>query len=216
MPSNILPDEVEYFGFLPVSFTIELQDELEKILIESLDGQYAHLKPKMHEMFRRNLFLFSNFVLRNVLVFPAGFRWERRRSDKVVDVDLEEKMVELVILKENLEKRRRIYHEGRVELIKLENRRGSQLCLLESSRRLQDGMDLYGEFERDYESLLGQFGRFNPSSGSSVRKLKKFMEHKYMKQEYYQAERRRLTAIGERDVLESLAKSINRGSQKSG
>lgn len=86
--------EIEFFDFVPVHFVNELEVEIQniikndKILLESC---------------KKNMFIFKNFVLRNIIKFPNTFNYERKKTDLVVDssVDLN-KYYNNILLRDNL------------------------------------------------------------------------------------------------------------------
>lgn len=96
-------EEIEYFGFVPISFIKEIQDEIHKKVKEELlecnfKGVSSLKKNKKHAMdiislsLSKNFFFFQNFVVRAIFSFPKDFSFER----KITDLRCEANMQKLV------------------------------------------------------------------------------------------------------------------------
>ncbi|KAK6089700.1 hypothetical protein P3W45_001342 [Vairimorpha bombi] len=76
--------EIEYFEFVPINFVNELEAEIHETI--NTEFKYAkRISTVLHESCKKNMFIFKNFVLRNILKFPSKFSYERKCTDLVVD-----------------------------------------------------------------------------------------------------------------------------------
>ncbi|KAF9763731.1 hypothetical protein NGRA_1087 [Nosema granulosis] len=90
--------EIEFFEFMPTDFLNDLQTCIEETICKFVDSEFTFAKSakrkKIKEMLmesnKKNLFLFRNFVLKNILRFPPKFKMERKKTDYVSeDLNLE-------------------------------------------------------------------------------------------------------------------------------
>ena len=203
-------NEIEYFGFLPIAFTLELQNELEKVIDETFDENqdFLYLKTTMINIFNKHFFLFNNFILRNILKFPDGFVWERKKTDKVVKVNLNKKIKQFKKLQEELAKKQAFLVKKELELLKEVNKNEGYKCIFANVKDILLGFTLLEDTSRQYEALKKNFNMLIYDNKKEY--IQKALDHKYMKQEYYQNEKKRLFKIAKLNILEYLVKIISK------
>lgn len=201
-----LEDEIEYFRCLPFSFTTELLKELESSLLEIFDSNHLHQKVASFvlDSFKRNMFIFNNFVLRNILKFPAHFRLERKVVDKVIHTDpasliskMSESQLRLFEMRQKLENRK-----GRLK--EVTNRNLGYLELLKNKDSLMElccGSREIKKFLKETNSLLEKYKCTVPKKEGEFNKL---MDYKNIKSEFYKNERNGILEISNFESMEDL------------
>lgn len=203
-------DEIEYFGFLAVSFTTDLQEELQESLNDVFQSNHLHQKIQTYiaESFKKNFFIFNNFVLRNILKFPSNFRLERKITDKTIEADVSS-LAHLLTEKQSriLELKNRIY-QLQEKIIIQEDRCNGYKNLLENKGRFSDlctGAKEIKHFLRETNEL---FEKYKTGSRRKDCEFEKLMEYKNIKSEYYKIERNKLLEISDFETLEYFNKNI--------
>ncbi|KAL6120504.1 hypothetical protein NUSPORA_02760 [Nucleospora cyclopteri] len=205
---NANEEEIEYFGFIPASFTMELQNSLENALFDSFNDTNKYLKGPLEESFRKNIFLFNNFVLRNILKFPPDFKLERKVTDKVIKDDVNKKIAELRRIEGQLQKRKEQLHEAKLQFIRNVNVNEGFRCLLKNYNDIITVNDTFKEVEELLYLCKNKYEEHSLKGSGLKEEFKKLMEHKYMKNEYYQNERKRLNEIAGTEEIENIVKNM--------
>lgn len=211
MELHNIEDEIEYFELLPLSFTTELQKDLEEALTDVLQSHHAHHKVQTHVLgsFKRNLFIFSNFVLRNILRFPANFKLERKITDKFIQADVGEminKMIERQLQVQDL--RRQI--AAMEEKVRREtDRNNGYRSLLENKAYFNDMCTGAKEIKKFLKETGSLYERYKSSCPRRDNEFDRLMEYKNIKSEYYRNERDKLLEVADFDILEHINKSIS-------
>lgn len=203
-------DEIEYFGFLAVSFTTDLREELNECLNDIFQSSHLHQKLQSHitESFKKNFFIFNNFVLRNILKFPANFKLERKVTDKTIEADASA-MILTLIEKQNriVELKNQLYQiKGKIAV--QENRRNGYKNLLENKGRFLDMCTGAKEIKHFLKETNELFEKCRTGVKRKDSEFEKLMEYKNIKSEYYRTERQKLLEICDFDTLEYLNKII--------
>lgn len=97
--------ELEFFEFTPSDFLNDLQSSIDEVISKFVDTEFGFAKAKKKKMIlgildssaKKNLFLFRNFVLKNILCFPPKFNFDRKINyveEKQVDVSEYSKQIE--------------------------------------------------------------------------------------------------------------------------
>lgn len=206
-----LEDETEFFGFVPARFMTELQEEIEEILVgeigrlSGIDGRKAAgIGQQVVETFRKNYFMFSNFVLRNILKFPVSFQLERRARDVEPGVDVQGATDSLA---ECLSQERRYRSEVRVCRMELEverYRRESYLSLLGCSDEVYELISRMKEVGREYAEVYEGYRKLALVSGGGDTELNGLLEHREIKSRMGSKEREELWRIGDVCVFSML------------
>ncbi|KAM0679821.1 hypothetical protein GINT2_001993 [Glugoides intestinalis] len=203
-------DEIEFFGLLPVSFTNELQEELQACLNDLTQNYHLHHKIQSYisDVFRKNLFIFNNFVLRNILKFPTNFKLERKITDKTIRADV------LAMAKDLSQKQNRIIALG-TQIYELKKQINIQMDrsngyknLLKNKTKFYDcctGVKEIKAFFKETNELLEKYIAGGKRTDCEFEKL---MEYKNIKSEYYKNERNKLVEIADFELLENLNKLI--------
>lgn len=201
-------DEIEYFGFLPVSFTLELTNELEKTLLESIENskEYSYLKQSLTKSFEKNMFLLSNFLLKNVFKFPKEFKWERMASDKIIEVDLESTVNEYKKLSEKLQQKEEQLNDAKLDPIEAMNKYEGYKATFENREYWDNATALLEETEKEMALLQEEYKNY--SGNQNKEKIRRLLEHKNMKAEFYKNEKKRLYKIAKTDVLEEIVRQM--------
>lgn len=76
-----MEDLIEFFEFIPVNFVNELDTEITTLILSELKNDTQLI----HELCKKNMFIFKNFVLRNILSFPKSIKYERKKTDLVCE-----------------------------------------------------------------------------------------------------------------------------------
>lgn len=96
-------EEIEYLGFVPISFIKEIQDEIHKKAkaelqecsfkgIPNLKQNKKHAMDIISLSLSKNFFFFQNFAVKAIFSFPKSFSFER----KITDLRCEAKIQKLV------------------------------------------------------------------------------------------------------------------------
>ncbi|CAD25594.1 hypothetical protein [Encephalitozoon cuniculi GB-M1] len=210
-------EEIEFFGFVPVTLVAELQGEVEAILKNGVEQLSALDRRKVHrvsgtllESFRRNYFIFSNFVLRNILRFPASFRLERKASDVVVTVDLQSITNDLVSVLEEED-----YYEAEVqrqrEIIEIERYRlESYRSLLEYSKPVVGLVGSIGKACKELEDVVRLYNKMCMSSSAEDEDYNALLEYREVRSSLAKKERDDLLAIASEEVLAMMSECVEK------
>jgi len=204
-------DEIEYFGFLPSTFTADLQQILEAALAEILHGREAlpgKVVTQLEDSLKKNIFIFNNFVLRNILKFPPNFRLERKITDKWIEGNLQEALSSFQDKHAELEELRSKYQRVENGLERERDISSGYKALLADSDKYEEmiaAATQVKEFMKETERSLGAYMMTNPGK---EREFDNLMEFKNIKNEYYKEERDRLFGVASIDVLESMERMV--------
>ncbi|KAI5154184.1 hypothetical protein ENBRE01_3312 [Enteropsectra breve] len=206
-----LEDEIEYFGFLPITFTTELQEALEEALTEIINtagNVPGKAQDAIQGSLKKNIFIFNNFVLRNILKFPPKFKLERKITDKCIDGDAMQMANGL------FEKQQRVHElveEEKTLLRKLskeKNRNNAYKSLLANNEKY---MELIGA-AKDIKMFLKETSEgcdtLAMSSSKKENEFDSLMVFKNLKSEYYKDQRDKLLKIASFDTLDYFNKRI--------
>ncbi|KAH9411157.1 hypothetical protein HK407_08g13020 [Ordospora pajunii] len=211
-----MEEEAEFFGFAPASFISELQMEIENVLADGISrlcelkrGKMQRMSDVLLESFRRNYFIFSNFVLRNIVCFPDGFEMERRASEEVVVADMQQITDELMasFLEEE---RQQEEFDGLREDLEVEEYRKEMFCkmmrcsepvkeLVQSIRATKDELEAI----KQLQSRLGVFGAGDDG-------FSRLLEYREIRSNFARKERDDLLMIGNAEVFAMMNESINK------
>lgn len=203
-------DEVEFFGFLPITFTNELQEELLECLNDIVHQFHLHHKIQTYilDSFRKNMFIFSNFVLRNILKFPASFKLERKITDKTIQADASEFVSILQQKQEKLFQLRVQVQELKTKIAVQNMRSTGYQNLLQNKAKLYDLCTGAREIRTFLEETSDLYEKYRAIGKRRDCEFEKLMEYKHIKSEYYKNERNKLLEIADFEVLESINKHI--------
>ncbi|ADM11820.1 uncharacterized protein Eint_070560 [Encephalitozoon intestinalis ATCC 50506] len=210
-------EEIEFFGFAPVTLVSELQGEIEGILKEGIEKLSFLGKKKIHRMsgtilesFRRNYFIFSNFVLRNILRFPSSFQPERRVSDVVVTVDLQTITDDLMNVLES-EDYYRAEIEGVRESIEVERYREEWYrSLLECSESVDGLARRITEVCLELENVTRLYSQMSMVSCIGDEDYNTFLEYREVKSSLARNERDELLGVASEEVLSMMNKCVEK------
>lgn len=126
-----MEDLIEFFEFIPVNFVNELDTEITTVFLTELknDSQI------MHDMCKKNMFIFKNFVLRNILNFPISLKYERKKTDLVCED------VEFDLYNEIINKQLQLINEIQfydLKIKKLENKNNNLNRMLVYEKDIQE------------------------------------------------------------------------------
>ncbi|KAI5180693.1 hypothetical protein NEOKW01_0977 [Nematocida sp. AWRm80] len=96
-------DELEYFGFLPSDFHLELYEGLSKILEGCIDNNRSNID-KVESILKRSMVIFEGFTIRNMFTFSDDFVYDRKYTHKRVPApeEIKEAMLSLSFKQETL------------------------------------------------------------------------------------------------------------------
>ena len=198
-------DEIEYFGFLAVSFTTDLREELEECLNDIFKNSHLHQKIQTHisDSFKKNFFIFNNFVLRNILKFPCNFKLERKATDKTIEIikRISEKQREIQELKNKI-----LNLQEKIEF--QENRSNGYKNLLKNRSKFNDLVTGANEIKIFLKETNVLYEKYKTGAKRKDYEFEKLMEYKNIKSEYYKTERNKLLEISDFDTLEYINKNI--------
>lgn len=211
MELHNIEDEIEYFELLPLTFTTELQKELEEALTDILQGYHVHHKVQTHILgsFKKNLFIFSNFVLRNILKFPANFKLERKVTDKFIQTDVNG-LVDKVAEKQSQISDLRRQVVAMEERIRLEvDKNNGYRSLLQNRTQFNDLCTGAREIKRFLKETSNLYEKYKSSHPRRDNEFDRLMEYKNIKSEYYRNERDRLLEVADFGTLEHINKNMS-------
>lgn len=203
-------DEIEYFEFLPISFTNELQEELQESLKDIVQNYHLHHKIQSYiqDSFKKNFFIFSNFVLRNILKFPDNFKLERKVTDKTICVDINEMGRNLIEKQKKILELSKTISELKSKINVQMNRNNGYKNLLKNKDKFNDlctGAKEMKAFMRETNDLFEKYQSIGKRKEGEFERL---MEYKNIKNEYYKNERAKLLEIADFETLETLNKNL--------
>lgn len=204
-------DEIEYFGLAPVAFVAEIQESLNDTLNEifrEFPSLPSKIRTRVYDLFRRNLVIFSSFVLRNILKFPNGFHLERKITDRHIENSVPE-LIKAVTREQQRELALRLkkqeLQEELNEAIHMKNgyerllsEKDCFIAMIESARNLQRVFADIGEI----------YGNLKIGTSQKQTSFDRLMEYKLVKSEYYREERERANKIASIEILDKLADCI--------
>ncbi|ELA42614.1 uncharacterized protein VICG_00366 [Vittaforma corneae ATCC 50505] len=203
-------DEIEFFEFLPMSFTNELQEALQECLNDVTQHYHLHHKIQTYisDSFKKNLFIFNSFVLRNILKFPANFKLERKVTDKTIQADISGMVEALRLKQEKVLQLSTAVQELRTKIAIQKTRNDGYRSLLQNKTKFGDlctGAKEIKVFLRETNDLFEKYQNIGKRRDCEFEKL---MEYKNIKSEYYKNERAKLLEIADFEALENLNKLI--------
>ncbi|KAI5176546.1 hypothetical protein PAEPH01_2346, partial [Pancytospora epiphaga] len=183
-----IEDEIEFFGFLPVTFTTDLQESLEDTLREILqrnDIKSSKLRASFFDSLKKNIFIFNNFVLRNILKFPPGFKIERRITDLKIHGDAS-KLVRAIEDAHNnamkLNEERACLREKMHELM---CRNSAYKNLLRDHDKHMELSEAAREVRKYLKEVTAVYEQFKISACAKESNFDSLMEYKDIKSDYY-------------------------------
>lgn len=205
-------DEIEYFGFLPITFTTDLQESLEEALKEIFQTNTVFsqkVESHLMDSFKKNIFIFNNFVLRNILKFPTSFRLERRITDKLIKADtnkllqrLQEKQKRLLELNKELRSKQE-------SLRMVMDRKNGYSSLLKNKTMYEDMIFGAKEIKGFLKESTSLYENYQIANNRREGDFDKLMEYKNIKSDYYRTERDRIFEVAGLDSLEYINKHMN-------
>lgn len=206
-----IEDEIEYFGFLPITFTTDIQESLEETLADIMQRNGpvpGRIQTQIQDALKKNIFIFNNFVLRNILKFPQGFKLERKATDKFIceDVALLATAVHAAQQRVLLLKEQRRELLGQIGL--QSDRINGYQALLRTKDKYADmiaGAREIRKFTRETNEI---YESFRISGTRKESEFENLLEYKNIKNVYYKEERDRLLKIAGFDTLDYLAKKL--------
>lgn len=206
-----IEDEIEYFELLPLTFTTELQKELEEALTDILQGCHTHHKVQSHILgsFKKNLFIFSNFVLRNILKFPTNFKLERKVTDKFIQADINGLVAKLGEKQSQVLDLRRQIVAVEKKIRQETDRNNGYRSLLQNRAHFNDMCTGAREIKRFLKETSSLYEKYKSSYPRKDNEFDRLMEYKNIKSEYYRNERDRLFEVADFDTLEHINKNMS-------
>ena len=204
-----LEDEIEYFGFLPITFTTDLQEGLEDALRDVLHRNSpvpGNIRAQIADALRKNIFIFNNFVLRNILKFPQNFRLERKVTDKVIGEDVARLTDAVAAAQHRLADLRALHAALGGRLAAASNRNGGYKALLRNREGYAGMVAAAAEMRRFMAETAEIYDAFRINSSRREHDFENLMEFKNIKNIYYKEEKDRLYGIANSDVLEHYNK----------
>lgn len=203
-------DEIEFFEFLPMSFTNELQEALQECLNDITQHYHLHHKIQTYisDSFKKNLFIFSNFVLRNILKFPANFNLERKITDKTIQADISGMVAALRLKQEKILQLSAAIQELKRKTAIQKIRNDGYKNLLQNKVKFYDLCTGAREIKAFLKETSNLFEKCQNIGKRRDCEFEKLMEYKNIKSEYYKNERAKLLEIADFEALENLNKFI--------
>ncbi|WUR05144.1 uncharacterized protein VNE69_12129 [Vairimorpha necatrix] len=135
--------EIEFFEFVPVHFVNELESDINKLLTNNkllLDAS------------KKNMFIFKNFVLRNIIHFPSSFTYERKKTDLVVDsnININKYYTNLSIRDKLINKIQNISKE----IHNIKNRNNNIKKILEYEEDMKEATSNIESIKRQYNKIV--------------------------------------------------------------
>lgn len=203
-------DEIEYFEFLPIAFTTELYEELLSNLNEVVQGYHVHQKIHLHlqESFKKNFFIFNNFVLRNILKFPGHFKLERKATDKIIDADISQLLTLVNEKHDKIKELKSEILEFKAKMVYQTNRRNGYIKLLEEKEKFIDMCSQAKEIKKFLRETHDLYEKYKLSKRKKDSEFDKLLEYKNIKSEYYKNERSRLLEIADFESIDHFYKNL--------
>ncbi len=203
-------EELEYFGVSPSVIAYDLQQRLENTLNESISIMEIKNTGNLKSHFKKYLVVTVSFLLRNVLKFPNKFVFERRITDKVVHLDSKLKLGNVYGYQEEC-------GELMDELNLLKAQYAEELGKNRGYKALLKGCDKYRDLFEGISEVNGLikennelYSGFVEGDGEEEDEFSKFMEHKYMENEYYGSEKKRLNDICRIETLDFIMGNLKK------
>lgn len=204
-----LEDEIEYFGFLPITFTTDLQESLEDTLKDIIHRNSPlpnSIQTQISDSLKKNIFIFNNFVLRNILKFPPNFKLERKITDKVIGEDVNKLVDSISMIHKKLADLKK-QHIALEEQLGLQiNRNSAYKNLLKNKESYTNMISAAREIRKFMNETTEIYETFRISSCRRENDFENLMEFKNIKNIYYKEEKDRLYGIASADVLEHFSK----------
>lgn len=206
-----IEDETEYFGFVPVTFTADLQESLAATLAEVIQDSPSvpqKIRSIIYDSFRKNIFIFNNFVLRNILKFPSGFQLERKITDRHIDVDVSALVSSIVSQQARAKALLQQRHSLQVSLQEAQIRSEAYSSLLsnrEEYKMMISGAEELKFVTKEISNIYCQFKLRCIQRSSSFDSL---MQYKSVKKEYYKEERERAYGTASIDAIDGILSRI--------
>lgn len=207
-----IEDEIEFFGFLPITFTTDLQESLEETFHEIMQHNHpvhSLIQTRILEAFKKNIFIFNNFILRNILKFPVNYKYERKNSDKVIQEDVKN-LIERLCNKQKeaieLEKKKLELTGKLLTAIDINN---GYRDLLKNKDKYHDMTEAAKEISKFLNETMEIYENFKILTYGKDSDFENLLEFKNIKNIYYKEEKKRLFEIASLETLEYITKKIN-------
>ena len=201
-------DEIEYFEFLPKIFTTDLQEALEETLCDIIAGLPPKIQTHITDSFYKKIFIFNNFVLRNILKFPSSFKLERKITDKFITTDVKQLIDNVNDLNDKIDAMKNKMKElnGKLEKEMIKNK--LYKSLLSNKHDYTELCETTVEIKNFIKETNEMYDKYSMIGHKRESKFNKLMEYKNIKSEYYKKERDRLFNIATIDMVEHMNKQL--------
>ncbi|ORE00429.1 hypothetical protein A0H76_926 [Hepatospora eriocheir] len=202
-------DEIEYFGFVPYCFTLELQQCLEDEFNDTISelNTDKELAKQIVGYFRKNCFMMVNYMRRNILKFPENFKYERLVTDEVVEDDIQEILSDVNQLQKEKTNLMKKINELKIEKIKKINISSGYKSLLKHKEDYYNLKEHLSEIKKLVEKTELKYASY--VQNGDLNGIKKLMQHKNIENEYFDNELVRLERIGSIETLKQLKDNLN-------
>ncbi len=207
-----LEDEIEFFGFLPITFTTDLQESLEEAFHDVMQNNapiHSRIQSQILEALKRNIFIFNNFILRNILKFPSHYKYERKSSDKVIQENIQDRLKNLKLKQQELKK---LVFERKELFLKLEIERNRNIAykeLLTNKNKYLEMIDAAKDIKKFLDETMKIYEEFKILNYGKNTEFENLLEFKNIKNIYYKEEKNRLFEIASPEVLEYFCKKLH-------
>lgn len=208
-------DEIEFFGFIPATFISELQQEMEEVILNTIkelsrkdSSKQTKISKILNQSFKKNYFIFSNFVLRNILSFPSTFRWERKLSDVLVLGNVKAIVEDLIQSHKKEEEIKKVILKKIKDLEIEKYKKKSYLSLLQSSNKVIDTISDIKKLKENLEDTKNIYNRLSLINSQSNDNYNTLLEYKEIKHEMSRKERDYLLEIADEEKINNIKNII--------
>lgn len=200
--------ELEFFEFLPSDFLNDLQSSIDDIISKFVETEFAFAKAKKKKEIlgildtsaKKNLFLFRNFVLKNILCFPPKFNFDRKINY------VEEKQIDLSEYSKHVEK----LQEAHTRLNQLRLRKAVAEYENKQLKEILTGENDLKEMSlcllnlKDKFKKIQEFVKKIPFCSLNDEDFNSLLEHRELRTEMFKKELERLQETVDIDYLSGI------------
>lgn len=156
-------EEIEFFGFVPVTYVNNLIKNTTEKLEELLKEEDPLVKKEIMTALNKNFQIFEVYVLKSIFKFPESFSFERKITDYTCETDLNDLIVEYtrILEEEDYLKNEIAIKEKELEVKMIESKEYDILLDCEEElkgvvQKIQNMEDTSLEAEKSYKRLCQQ------------------------------------------------------------
>lgn len=207
-------DEMEFFETDPYTFLVKLLNTLLESVTATLDGINIPQKVKREliasfsDELQKNFFIFEDFCIDQIFTFPKDFFFERKIADYAFNENINQKIENLLKLKEEFKYIQEKMRKNNLEMIRTKHQIDKMNNFISNTdvNELMSNTEFLKKLFKKTKNTLGS-NKSGISTGLSYR-FNELLENKEIKVEMKKKEVNQLMSIGSIDEIDEFRKNF--------